>query len=111
MKRILLIVAAFLIVTMSAAQTFGQRHSKSDDNTKTGRGLVLVVSGITFTGAAILQTGNMYQVPGYNPNPGNPNTQTYNTQPFMQQTPRQLMLFVGIGLTVTGLITFMTHNQ
>ena len=65
-------------------------------------GLVLLFAGVAFTTASILENDGAYGTWTKNPQPGNPYNQTYSTKPFIQQFPRNIMLFVGIGFTLTG---------
>ncbi len=65
-------------------------------------GLGLFIAGLAFTTAAILEGNGNYGTWTRNPNSTSQYNQTYTTKPFMQQTPRQIMLFVGIGFTLTG---------
>ncbi len=102
MKKIL-ILFAFLITFNSFAQ-----RSQYSDNDKPG--IVLVISGVAFTTAAILETSQSYGTWKANPSPGNPYNNTYVTKPFWQQTPRNIMLVVGVSFTFTGLIT-MANNK
>lgn len=71
-----------------------------DRSTKKEGFAVLLIAGLAFTTASILEGDAMYST--YK-NTG-PYTQTYVTKPFWQQTPRQIMLCVGVGLTLTGTI-------
>jgi hypothetical protein len=62
-------------------------------------GLVLLISGLAFTTAAILEGTIHYGTYlGNGPNSPGP----YYVKPFIQQFPRNIMLFVGIGFTLTG---------
>jgi hypothetical protein len=74
-------------------------HSVED--TRTG-GIALIIAGIAFTTASILEGNGNYGTWKSSPNSTSKYNQTYTTKPFMQQTPRQIMLFVGIGLTISG---------
>lgn len=61
--------------------------------------LVLLISGLAFTTAAILEGTIHYGTYlGNGPNSPGP----YYVKPFMQQFPRNIMLFVGIGFSLTG---------
>ena len=59
-------------------------------------------SQVSLTTASILENDGAYGTWTKNPQPGNPYNQTYSTKPFIQQFPRNIMLFVGIGFTLTG---------
>lgn len=62
-------------------------------------GLVLLISGLVFTTATILEGTIHYGTYlGNGPNSPGP----YYVKPFIQQFPRNIMLFVGIGFTLTG---------
>ena len=76
------------------------KESSSSDRRTTG--LVLLFAGVAFTTASILENEDAYGTWTKNPQPGNPYNQTYTTKPFIQQFPRNIMLFVGIGFTLTG---------
>lgn len=65
-------------------------------------GVGLLIAGLAFTTAAILEGNGNYGTWTHTPNSTSQYNQTYTTKPFMQQTPRQIMLFVGIGFTITG---------
>lgn len=62
----------------------------------------LLVGGILFTTAAILEGDSQYGTWVSTPQPNNPYHATYVTKPFWQQTPRQIMFCVGVGFTLTG---------
>jgi len=74
-------------------------YSSSDKRTA---GLVLMLAGLAFTTASILESDAAYGTWTNNPQPGNPYNQTYTTKPFIQQFPRNIMLVVGIGFTFSG---------
>ena len=76
-------------------------HTEKNDK---GAYVCLLLSGLAFTAASILENDYNYGTWKKNPQPGNPYNQTYVTQPFWQQTPRQIMLCVGVGFTLTGVI-------
>jgi hypothetical protein len=65
-------------------------------------GVGLLIAGLAFTTASILEGNGNYGTWTHTPNSTSQYNQTYTTKPFMQQTPRQIMLFVGIGFTITG---------
>lgn len=98
MKKILLIL--LLLVSL---KSFSQKRYDEDDRKKSGATLIL--GGVAFTTAALLETGYSYGTYVKNPTPGNPMNQTYVTPNFWEQSPRQIMFVVGVSLTITGLFT------
>lgn len=76
------------------------KDNSSDD--KITSGLILLIAGVAFTTASILENEDAYGTWTKNPQPGNPYNQTWTTKPFIQQFPRNIMLVVGIGFTLTG---------
>ena len=76
------------------------KDNSSDD--KITSGLILLIAGVAFTTASILENEDAYGTWTKNPQPGNPYNQTWTTKPFIQQFPRNIMLVVGIGFTITG---------
>lgn len=62
-------------------------------------GACLLVAGLAFTTASILEGGSQYGT--YKPVP-NSYTQTYYQPPFYQQQPRFTMFLVGVGLSLGG---------
>jgi hypothetical protein len=67
-------------------------------------GIAILLAGIAFTTASILEGGSQYGT--YVNGTGiNSNTTTYVTPPFWKQTPRQIMLCAGVALSLTGIIT------
>lgn len=72
-----------------------------DVDSKTGF-TVIFISGLAFTAAALLEGGSQYGTYVSNPQPGNPYNTTYVTPNFWQQTPRQIMLCIGVGFTFVG---------
>ena len=77
------------------------KDNSSSNDIKTG-GLILMVAGVVFTTASILEGNYNYGTWSKNPQPGNSYNQTYKTKPFIQQFPRNIMLVAGVGLTLTG---------
>ena len=73
-------------------------HDPSDKSSA----IAILIGGVAFVTAAILEGDGNYGTWKANPNSTSKYNQTYTTKPFMEQTPRQIMLFVGIGLTITG---------
>jgi hypothetical protein len=63
---------------------------------------VLFLSGLAFTTAAILEGDYRQGTYQSSPNKNSNYNSTYVTKPFWQQTPRQIMLCVGIGFTLVG---------
>jgi hypothetical protein len=63
---------------------------------------VLFLAGLAFTTAAILENDYNYGTYQSSPNKTSNYNTTYVTKPFWQQTPRQIMLCVGIGFTLVG---------
>jgi hypothetical protein len=62
-------------------------------------GACLLLSGIAFTAAALLEGNGNY---GTYVNGNSPYTTTYVTQPFYRQQPRFTMFIVGCGLSIGG---------
>lgn len=62
---------------------------KNQDDVKTG-GLILLISGIAFTSASILESGDFTIYEG--------------------ETARQIMLGIGIGMTITGGAITLKHK-
>jgi hypothetical protein len=70
-------------------------------------GIAILLAGIAFTTASILEGGSQY---GTYVNTGiNSTTSTYVTPSFWKQTPRQLMLCAGVALSLTGIITIVRN--
>lgn len=63
-------------------------------------GACLLIAGLAFTTASILEGGSQYGT--YKPSNNNVNTQTYVIPPFYQQQPRFTMFLVGIGFSLGG---------
>lgn len=89
---------------VSSAQTIDLKLNVSYKNPEKDRttGVALLIAGLAFTTASILEGNGNYGTWTSTPNSTSQYNQTYTTKPFMQQTPRQIMLFVGIGFTLTG---------
>jgi hypothetical protein len=98
MRKILLIL--LLLVSL---KSFSQKRYNENDRKNTG--VTLIVGGVAFTTAALLENGYSYGTYVKNPTPGNPMNQTYVTPNFWEQSPRQIMFVVGVSLTITGLFT------
>lgn len=91
-----------LLITVKA-----QRRVGYSDESRKNSGICLVVGGVAFTTAALLETGYSY---GTNvvTSPSTPTTSqkvSYVTPPFWKQTPRNIMFVVGVTLTISGLFT------
>lgn len=85
------------------AQSVNLRMPKYRNESKDrSAGVGLIIAGLAFTTAAILEGNGNYGTWTSSPNSTSSYNQTYTTKPFMQQTPRQIMLFVGVGLTISG---------
>ena len=63
---------------------------------------VTFLAGLVFTAASILEGDYNYGTYQSSPNKTSNYNTTYVTKPFWQQTPRQIMLCVGIGFTLVG---------
>jgi hypothetical protein len=63
---------------------------------------VLFLAGLAFTTAAALEGDYNYGTYQSSPNTTSGYNSNYVTKPFWQQTPRQIMLCVGIGFTLVG---------
>lgn len=63
---------------------------------------VAFLAGLAFTTASILEGDYNYGTYQSSPNKTSNYNTTYVTKPFWQQTPRQIMLCVGIGFTLVG---------
>lgn len=90
--------------------THAQQRNTGNSDSQRNSGLVMTVGGVAFTTAAILEGGYSY---GTNvvtkPATANSSQQvSYVTPPFWKQTPRNIMLVVGVTLTMTGLITALS---
>lgn len=63
---------------------------------------VIFLAGLAFTTASILEGDYNYGTYQSSPNTTSGYSSNYVTKPFWQQTPRQIMLCVGIGFTLVG---------
>ena len=101
MKKTLtiLLLSVTSVIFAKVNDSMYKEYSSSDRRTT---GLVLLFAGLAFTTASILENDGAYGTWSNNPQPGNTYNQTYSTKPFIQQFPRNIMLFVGIGFTLTG---------
>jgi len=106
MKKILLLLAILITVN-----SFAQRRQYNNSQNRENAGFVLMVSGVAFTAAAILETSQGYGTWVASPTPNSPYNSTYVTPGFWQQTPRNIMLVVGVSFTFTGLITQFSNKH
>lgn len=76
-----------------------KRKSTSDIKSE---GIALTLGGVSFTAAAILEGGSQYGT--YKPTQNGRNTNSVLViPPFITQTPRNIMFFAGVSLTIAGL--------
>ena len=85
-----------------------KRIGHSDGNNK-NVGICLIVGGVSFTGAALLETGYSYgtNITTSQSTPTSSAKVSYVIPPFWQQTPRNIMFTVGVTLTITGLFSLL----
>lgn len=89
------------IFALQAQQKFTGENNKNT-------GICLTLGGVSFTTAAILENGAQY---GTNIiGTATSTSTTYVTPPIWKQTPRNIMFVVGIGLTITGLLTIVSNK-
>lgn len=100
MKKILILTLALILSSSIFSQT-RKRVSYSSDSKNNG--LVLALGGAALTVAGFLEGPGNYGTWTSNPKPGNSYNYTYSTPNFWKQTPRQIMVCVGVSLTITGL--------
>lgn len=106
MKKKIVILIAGLILLSAAA--FGQKSSykyKDPDIKRTGA-ICALITGISFTGASILEGSSSYGT-YVTTTPGTATSSpkvTYVTPPFYKQTPRNIMFVVGVSFSIGGLI-------
>lgn len=91
-------------IDLKLSKKSSSRYYDEDEYKKTYLGIF--IGGLAFTTAAILEGSYQY---GTWKSTG-PNTATYVTPSFWQQTPRQIMLCVGVGLTLTGGGLLISHK-
>ena len=68
---------------------------------------VLLIGGLAFTAASILEGNGNYGTWSHTPNSTSQYNMTYSTKPFIQQT-RVIMFGVGVGLSLTGVIGLLS---
>lgn len=98
MKKILTIVFLILLISKTQAQ------SRYSNDTKQERGAALIIGGVSLTTAALLEGGSSYGT-YIATGPKNSNTTKYKVPAFLTQTPRNIMFFAGVTITITGLFT------
>jgi len=94
MKKLLIISTLLFSLTTKA-------QFKYSDSDRKEKGWVITTAGLSFTTAAILETS--YQYGTYQKD--NTGKEVYYIKEFFKQTPRQIMLVVGVSMTITGLFT------
>jgi len=97
MKSILIAIALFVSI-----QVYSQRVNLYDSGKEPA--IAMTLGGVSFTVASILQGGYQYGTWVKTPTAANPGKQTYVIPPFHKQTTRFVTCFVGVTLTITGLI-------
>ena len=65
-------------------------------------GYVAILFGVALTTACILEGNSNYGTYVSTPTSSNPKQTTYVVPGFFKQSPRQLMLLVGVGFTIAG---------
>lgn len=110
MKSLITILLILTTLTSSAQYRHKRKHYNVDGlhNNYVTVGFGMMLGGVVFTGASILEGNKNYVT--YKPNPNNPNSPIQVVTPFWQQTPRQIVFTFGVGLTVTGLITMLVNK-
>lgn len=91
---------------LSMMTAYGQvRNFGSSNDRRKDAGIALSIGGVAFTTAAIFEGNSNYTtyVNGTMSTNG-----TYVTKPLWQQTPRNVVFVVGVGLTITGLLTLLS---
>ena len=81
------------------------KQSNTDDRKLTFA--VLLVGGLAFTAASILEGNGNYGTWSHTPNSTSQYNMTYSTKPFIQQTIA-IMFGVGVGLSLTGVIGLLS---
>lgn len=82
--------------------TINTSNNRYDSDDRKKAFTVLFLSGLAFTTAAILEGDYNYGTYRPSPNTTSGYNTTYTTKSFWQQTPRQIMLCVGVGFTLVG---------
>ena len=102
MKKLFILIFVLTTMLMHA-----QRNTGYSDNSKQAAGWTMTIAGIGFTTAAILETGYSYGTNVVTKPATSTSSQqvSYVIPPVYQQTPRNIMFVVGVGFTITGLIT------
>jgi len=107
MKKLLTLFFLVSLMTAHAQRKDSHYDYNSNNDTRKNIGYGLTVGGVALTTAAIIEGGSQYGT-YVNVAPTSSNgymTTQYVTPPVYQQTPRNIMFCVGIGFTITGLIT------
>ena len=109
MNKILSIIVIFLVLSL---QSQAQNRTRMSDPERKGTGITLMIAGVGITTAALLETGTNYGSYVYTPStsPSNNGTYNYVIPPIWKQTPRNLVLMVGVSLTITGLLTTIRNR-
>lgn len=87
-----------------------QRQTGYSNESRRNAGICMTLGGVAFTAAAVLETGYSYGTNVVT----KPSTSTSSQQvsyvipPAYKQTPRNIMFVVGVGFTITGLITALS---
>lgn len=102
----------FLFVLSLLTAKSQSRSSGFSTESKKNTGVGLLVGGVAFTAAAILEGPYNYgtYVTTSQSTPTMSQKVSYVTQPVWRQTPRNIMFCVGITLTMTGLITAISNR-
>jgi hypothetical protein len=72
--------------------------------------ICVFIAGLAFTTASILEGGVGYGTWSNSLSSSSPSS-TYVTPPFWKQTPRQIMMVVGVGFTITGGVGMMSKQN
>lgn len=99
MKKLLTILLLLALTTKIKSQQRYVFESKKE------RGAALILGGVSLTTAAVLEGGSSYGT--YIPSNSSKtnNKSKYVIPPFISQTPRNIMFFAGVTITITGLFT------
>jgi hypothetical protein len=96
MKRILT-----LALLLSSLNSISQRAYGYSNSSKKELGAAMIVGGVGLSAAMILEDAHSYGT--YNQT--TKNSVTYVTPPFYKQFPKNVFFVVGIGFTITGLLS------